>query len=61
MAMANDSERLLFRLNHIIPKSLSLINEDTNKKANSIPVDNGPQEVFFQMTWGKIAGRFSVI
>ena len=53
--MANDSEKILFRLNHIIPKSLSLKIKE-NENIGKIDATDGPQEIFFQMTWGKIAG-----
>jgi hypothetical protein len=51
----NDSEKLLFRLNHIIPKGLSLKIKE-NENIAKIDATDGPQEIFFQMTWGKIAG-----
>ena len=42
--MTDEAGRLQFRLQNIIPRSLS-----TPKVA-------GPEEVEFQMTWGKVAG-----
>lgn len=60
-----ERQKLLYRLQHIIPCSLSTSSFYNNKL--QIPSSNktsagGPQDVEFQMTWGKVAGsnRFKV-
>ena len=59
--MTDDSERLLFRMNHIIPRSLST--SFTNSGGYSItnkgivPPNHVFEDVVFQMTWGKVAGK----
>ena len=58
--MADDRERLAFRLQHIIPRSLTpaTFNKNGSIQITANPsLPDGPQEVFFQMTWGKIAGK----
>lgn len=52
--MASESEKLIFRLQHIIPRNLSDIHKFKETSAAST---NVPQEIEVQMTWGKVAGR----
>ena len=56
--MVEESERLLFRLQHIIPKSLSAapgtINHPSSITKTTSP--DLPEEMTFQMTFGKVAG-----
>ena len=57
--MTDDSARLLFRMNHIIPRNLSSassIHTFIPATKNETNVPDGPEEVEFQMTWGKVAG-----
>ena len=61
--MAEDSARLLFRLKHILPRSVpySQMKKDvsmfpTNMDIHNTSFLNDPGEIEFQMTWGKIAG-----
>lgn len=54
--MANeDEQKLLFRMQHIIPRGLASPsisnNPDTNQSSPS-----SPEEIEIQMTWGKVAG-----
>lgn len=51
--MADESEKLLFRMQHIIPRNLSAMKKLKETPATST---NVPQEIEVQMTWGKIAG-----
>ena len=58
-----DSERLLFRVKHIIPRSISSTGSlpFAYKKDGIVGKSSGtepgcPQDVEFQMTWGKVAG-----
>jgi len=58
--MADSEKRLLFRLQHIIPR-LSAVSALPKPMDDSIQTPNsdglyGPEEIEFQMTWGKIAG-----
>ena len=58
-----ERQKLLYRLQHIIPRSLSTSSFYNDKL--QIPwskTADGPQDVEFQMTWGKVAGsnRFKV-
>ena len=57
--MAEDRERIEFRLKHIIPRTLTPANYYKNGLMTVI--DTSPdglfQEVRLQMTWGKIAGK----
>ncbi len=53
--MANDAEKLLFRMQHIIPQQLSSVLNVHEKETTSSHVN--PMEIEFQMTWGKVAGR----
>ena len=64
MAAAEDAEKkLLYRLERIIPRNLVFVAHSLTVHRNSVKEDlqinndGGPQEVFFQMTWGKIAGK----
>ncbi len=55
--MANeDEQKLLFRMQHIIPRGLASPsisnNPDTNQSSPS-----SPEEIEIQMTWGKVAGE----
>lgn len=58
--MTEEIEQIaLFRLQHIIPRSLKQSAFHKNKLMTVIsnPPDLKPQEVEFQMTWGKIYGN----
>jgi flagellin-specific chaperone FliS len=52
--MANDAEKMLFRMQHIIPQQLSSVLNVHDKETVSSNVN--PMEIEFQMTWGKVAG-----
>ena len=55
--MTEDSEKLLFRMQHIIPQGLSseaAINQIAT--INNSATFNGPEEFVMQMAFGKIAG-----
>jgi hypothetical protein len=55
--MASDAEKLLFRMQHIIPQQLASVAVN-DKDTSSSPLNgNNPMEIEFQMTWGKVAGR----
>lgn len=43
------SEKLLFRMQHIVPQNLKASSEFGDSVV-------GPEEVEFPMTWGKVAG-----
>ncbi len=52
-----ERQKLLYRLQHIIPRSLSTSSFYNNKlQIPSSTTSDGPQDVEFQMTWGKVAG-----
>lgn len=59
--MTDDTARLLFRMNHIIPRSLSStpLSLNVKTKSNNGEIDSSriPEEAEFQMTWGKIGGK----
>lgn len=60
--MAEDSARLLFRLQHIIPQSVpnSQMKKDVSMfvtKHTPASSPDEPGEIEFQMSWGKIAGN----
>ena len=57
--MAEEKEKItLFRLQHIIPRSLTQSAFHKNGLTTIISsTPDCPQEVEFQMTWGKIAGK----
>lgn len=48
------SERLLFRMQHIIPRLMSTAGQSESTKSVSA---DGPVEMTYPMTYGKIAGR----
>ena len=49
-----EKEKLLFRMQHIIPQGLS-----TPQVVNKGPIaDGGPEEIEFQMSYGKMAGSY---
>ena len=59
-----ESERILFRLQHLIPQgfnhSTSAVNPPTKpSEPNFIPPANpgDPEEWTFPMTWGSVAGK----
>ncbi|EFX76294.1 hypothetical protein DAPPUDRAFT_306263 [Daphnia pulex] len=54
-----ERQKLLYRLQHIIPRSLSTSSFYNNKLQipSSKTSADGPQDVEFQMTWGKVAAR----
>ena len=57
--MDDKSEKILFRMQHIIPKNLPVAstNQLQFHQITTIPsTSNEPKEFEFQMTWGKIAG-----
>ena len=49
------SSRLLFRLQHLIPRLLTSVSLDSNNIQNS---SENPREIQLDMTWGKICGNF---
>ena len=54
--MADETDKLLFRMQHIIPRNLST----SMHQLKEIPSSTGPTEMEFEMTWGKITGRKSI-
>lgn len=55
--MANeDEQKLLFRMQHIIPRGLSSPTISNNPNTN-ISSSSSPEEIEIQMTWGKVAGE----
>lgn len=63
--MTDDSAKLLFRMSHIIPRSLSQLASFSQVRKTEI-VDEIispylPEEVEFQMTWGKVAGTINKV
>lgn len=48
-------EKLLFRMNHLIPRGFSATHPKANSTQNSAET-LGPEEIQMQMTWGKVAG-----
>lgn len=59
--MSSDEQKLLFRLQHIIPRTLATAAPASAESrelmaAVKTSTDGQPQEVEFQMTWGKVAG-----
>ena len=56
---ASDQDKLLFRLHHIIPRTLQHANVPSSGALESPTPTNYPREIEFQMTWGKIAGIIS--
>jgi len=46
--MSDSQEKLLFRLQHIIPRNLSSVKDDRLY---------GPEEITFEMPWGKVAAK----
>ena len=54
----DQSERLLFRMQHIIPRTLAATPGQTTMLAKSATA-NGPEEFTYQMTYGKVAGTGS--
>ena len=62
MSSTEEAEKkLLYRLERIIPRNLVFLAHSLTVQHHPIKdlqINNdGPQEVFFQMTWGKIAGK----
>ncbi len=55
--MATDTERIAFRLKHIIPR-LTKVKPDSLTSSTPAPLKvDEPQELEFHMTWGKVAGK----
>jgi len=55
--MATDTERIAFRLKHIIPR-LTKVKPDSLTSSTPAPLKvDEPQELEFHMTWGKVAGN----
>jgi hypothetical protein len=52
-----EQQKLLYRLQHIIPRSLSTSIFHNNKLQILSSKTSNPEDVEFQMTWGKVAGR----
>lgn len=60
--MAEESEKLLFRLQHIIPRSLSAASSSNiSSSANKTNSVDTPEELTFQMSFGKLAGKNDII
>ena len=56
--MDSDQERLLFRMNHIVPRGLSSTAKTSLKIDNrQISTELTAEAFEIQMTWGKVAGR----
>lgn len=61
--MSSDSDRLLFRLQHIIPRSISYAQVRNNIGINGIAPSKysssscESEDVEFMMTFGKVAGN----
>jgi len=54
--MANEEEqKLLFRMQHIIPRGLESPTISSNPDTR-ISSSSSPEEIEIQMTWGKVAG-----
>lgn len=65
--MADDASRLLFRLQHILPRTFSIcaaqsrqITQCSQSPTIEVLQHDESQEVEFQMTWGKIAGNLMI-
>lgn len=58
--MAENSEKLLFRMKHIIPHGLSSASQTipTLTTLQQTPALDGPMDFVVEMTFGKIAGTF---
>lgn len=56
--MSDDYDKLLFRLQHLIPQGLSSAAPKLNKtdNNNNVSSKNCFEEVEFQMTYGRVAG-----
>ena len=61
----SDSDRLRFRLEHIIPRSFSYESVKNNRASTASiarrEFSNEPEDVEFQMTYGKVAGIYFCI
>lgn len=56
----DQSERLLFRMQHIIPRTLAATpGQTTIASMAKSATANGPEEFTYQMTYGKVAGTGS--
>ncbi len=61
--MTADYNKLLFRLQHLIPQGLASaapINKNTvsENNNNNVPSKTNCEEVVFQMTYGRVAGIY---
>lgn len=58
ISVAKEQQKLLYRLQHIIPRSLGTSSFYNNKHEIVVPqTSDAPEDVEFQMTWGKVAAR----
>ena len=62
--MADDRDKLLFRMKHLVPKlshpKIEDINEPpTQSSATSLLLSNELEEAIFPMTWGNLRGNHS--
>lgn len=62
--MADDRDKLLFRMKHLVPKlshpNLENVKElSAQNSPTSLQPTNEPEEVIFPMTWGNLRGNHS--
>ncbi len=61
--MADDRDKLLFRMKHLVPKlshpRLDIIDQSSIQNSASLQQSNEPEEVIFAMTWGNLRGKHS--